>query len=448
LSDLNNLKKLLYFLDIKLILKKALICFISFMILTLIISVIIQKNYALSNAHDMTVSDAAMNFDPLKIIVSLALSQDDTLTTKHESAVVQRNSLEVTPISTGSSDSVKTVRTNFGYYHGFKFTNSYTQTYKVIPDKYIPDFIHKGDLKFSTQGRCGGMAFAALDYFYAHKLIQSYTSTPPNDNPLSKYILDRLYDSLDLNLLGILKALGSIITSTSPLGSVSNLEEVPRFVYLTMAPTENSHTILNKCTVGCFPGIRPLTNSEVSKATRSLDQGRPVLLGLIAASSVKDIGNNHQVVAYGYTFNKKENNQYTFYIYDSNHPGKEVKGTWYPSNVGGKLYYSYGSKALNTYKELPSWRGFFVEDYTPKTPNIAIDIDNDGIEDSKDNCPSVANPDQTNTNGDDMGDACQQGDQDKDGVVDFKDNCRYAANPDQKDSDNDGFGDACENIIL
>lgn len=107
-----------------------------------------------------------------------------------------------------------------------------------------------------------------------------------------------------------------------------------------------------------------------------------------------------------------------------------------------------GSKALNTYNELPSWRGFFVEDYSQQTPNVPIDIDFDGIEDSKDNCPSVKNPDQTNTNGDDLGDACQTSDLDQDGVVDFRDNCRHGANPDQKDTDNDGVGYVCENIIL
>ena len=170
------------------------------MALTFIFTLVIQMNYALSDIQDTIVSNSAMNFGPLQITVSLAFNQYDTITAKHSSDVAQ-DSVEF--IST-ISDSVKTVRTNFGYYHGFKFTNSYTQTYKVIPDKYIPDFIYKGDVKFSTQGRCGGMAFAALDYFYAHKVIPMYTSTPPNDNPLSKYILDRLHDSLDLNLLGYL----------------------------------------------------------------------------------------------------------------------------------------------------------------------------------------------------------------------------------------------------
>jgi len=155
----------------------------------------------------------------------------------------------------------------------------------------------KSHIEFSTAGACGGMAFAALDYFYAHKLIPGYTSTPANDNPLSKYIFQRLYDSLDISILGILKALASITLAKSPLGSVSDLDTVPRFIYLTIAPDESSHTILGTCTVGCMPGVRPLTDKEVFKAVDILDHGRPVVLGLIAASRILDIGHNHQVVA-------------------------------------------------------------------------------------------------------------------------------------------------------
>jgi hypothetical protein len=282
-------------------------------------------------------SNFAESYKPVSFILSLAFPEYDTAT--YSNANVGQDNAQILP---ASSDSAKTVRTNFGYYHGFKFPNTYTTTYNVIPDKYIPDFIYEGDVKFSTQGRCGGMAYAALDYFYAHKLIPGYASdseAPPNDIPLSRYILDRLHDSLDISLLGILKALGSIAVSASPAGSVSSLEEVPRFVYLTMAPNENKFTILGKCGPGCLPGVRSLTNSEIPKATRLIDQGKPAVLGLVAASSISDIGKNHQVVAYGYTYDKQANNQYTFYIYDPNHPGKEVKATWYPPKVVGKLYY-------------------------------------------------------------------------------------------------------------
>ena len=443
-----NAKIFLYYRGDTQILKIAFIALSSFAVMTIILSLAID-NHALSYFHEITSTNNFNNFDLLKIIPFVSLPSQET-TSGYNSDSGQKDSAKFTTVSSGST---RTVRTDFSYYHGFKFPNSYTTDYNVIPDKYIPDFIYKGDLKFSTKGRCGGMAFAALDYFYAHKMIPGYTQTPSNDNPLSKYILDRLHDSLDISFLGILKALGSIAVTTSPVGSVSNLEEVPRYIYLTMAPTENKGTILGKCTVGCLPGIRPLTDSEVQKAVRILDQKRPVVLGLVRASSIGDIGLNHQVVAYGYHYDKAYNG-YTFNIWDNRFPNMEVEATWYPGVQYGKLYYweQHFVKDKGFVKALidpGQWRGFFVEDYSPVTPpDIPIDTDYDGVNDPQDNCPSVSNPDQKNTNGDEYGDACQMGDQDTDGITDFKDNCRYAANPDQKDEDNDGVGDACENIIL
>jgi hypothetical protein len=71
------------------------------------------------------------------------------------------------------------------------------------------------------------------------------------------------------------------------------------------------------------------------------------------------------------------------------------------------------------------------------------DDDNDGLLDGEDNCPTLGNADQTNTDGDGEGDACDADDE-NDGVNDDFDNCRLAANPEQVDSDFDGAGDACD----
>jgi hypothetical protein len=70
------------------------------------------------------------------------------------------------------------------------------------------------------------------------------------------------------------------------------------------------------------------------------------------------------------------------------------------------------------------------------------DVDGDGVRDEFDNCPTVPNGAQVNSDGDTLGDACDD-DDDNDGVPDATDNCRIVVNPDQTDSDNDGFGDAC-----
>jgi len=62
-----------------------------------------------------------------------------------------------------------------------------------------------------------------------------------------------------------------------------------------------------------------------------------------------------------------------------------------------------------------------------------------------DNCPWVVNADQTDSNSNGFGDACEDGaDTDHDGWDDGVDNCPFTANPSQTDSDHDGKGDACD----
>lgn len=143
-------------------------------------------------------------------------------------------------------------------------------------------------------------------------------------------------------------------------------------------------------------------------------------------------------------------------------------------------------------------------DYLPL--HFFPDQDKDGVADDVDNCPTVANPDQANADGDKYGDACDkcrfvasdndtdtngncpatpylsdpqcgdvcegggfidtdqdgipdptddcplvpnsnQLDSDKDGVGDACDNCPFTPNPDQRNSDGDRFGDACDNCL-
>jgi hypothetical protein len=73
----------------------------------------------------------------------------------------------------------------------------------------------------------------------------------------------------------------------------------------------------------------------------------------------------------------------------------------------------------------------------------ANDKDADGVSDAKDNCPNDPNAQQTDTDNDGKGDACDD-DDDGDGVADAKDNCNKKANAGQNDTDGDGNGDVCD----
>ena len=76
----------------------------------------------------------------------------------------------------------------------------------------------------------------------------------------------------------------------------------------------------------------------------------------------------------------------------------------------------------------------------------SADADGDGIPDENDNCPSVANPDQLNSESptpDAFGNACDT-DDDNDTVLDGSDNCPLVSNVDQANADGDSLGDACD----
>lgn len=80
-------------------------------------------------------------------------------------------------------------------------------------------------------------------------------------------------------------------------------------------------------------------------------------------------------------------------------------------------------------------------------PPVFAAHDGDTIDDAVDNCPEVANEDQADTDGDGVGNACNdEDDTDGDEYANLLDNCPDNTNPGQEDTDGDGIGDACDPI--
>jgi len=129
-----------------------------------------------------------------------------------------------------------------------------------------------------------------------------------------------------------------------------------------------------------------------------------------------DSGVNHGVIIAGY------NDAGSYWI---------VKNSWGSSwNGDGYFKVGYGECAIEQHAVYAHL-------------NTATDTDSDGIPDSRDNCPTVSNPDQLDTDGDGLGNACDP-DDDNDTVADVSDNCPLVSNPNQLDTDSDGLGNACD----
>src|SRR5690606_41383701 len=97
-----------------------------------------------------------------------------------------------------------------------------------------------------------------------------------------------------------------------------------------------------------------------------------------------------------------------------------------------------------------------VGDVCDDCPDEATEPDADGVCSAIDNCPTRPNPDQSDIDGDGLGDACDPcSDPDRDALPSRRipnpfpnacpdDNCPNVANPDQRDTDGDFRGDACD----
>jgi hypothetical protein len=165
-------------------------------------------------------------------------------------------------------------------------------------------------------GLCGGMSYAALDYFYAG-------SVPPTSG-IDQFLLRRDAQSILAN--GASFALWTIAPDTAPSGAL---------------------------------GVATTTRStELPALDKALKNG-PVPLGLVKARDLDDIGGNHQVVAYAL---HRRGTTVSIDVYDPNHPGTDNTLLRVDLSKPGPI------TQWSDDDRVDSWRGFFVERYAPAKP--------------------------------------------------------------------------------
>lgn len=158
--------------------------------------------------------------------------------------------------------------------NGFAFTNSWPKQAAVSLDTPFGP-VNIGD---ASKGLCGGMAFAALDYWCASELPPP--DRPAAGTPLYDFIVKRIVDSWHV-----------------PAGVVQY------FQWMNLPDADQGFDVFGHhvITQRGLPWRTITQQWPLIKA--DLDRDVPSPLGIITVHSNKpgDLGLNHQVLAYGYS---------------------------------------------------------------------------------------------------------------------------------------------------
>lgn len=201
-------------------------------------------------------------------------------------------------------------------------------------------------------GLCGGMAYAALDYFKAGRPLprgrgpQDWpTRSTPGGAALRDYLWKRLLDSL-----------GAGGGAATTLAWQVMLHRVPSFWPFSGGPG----------------WLLARSRQQWAVLKGHLDQGEP--WPIILVGDTHNPFNNHQVLAYGYEDNG--DNTGVIHVYDMNSPGNQPPGV--PETVGQTLRIDLRGPALAAVESCPSaergpLRGFNCSAYTfNQPPDVAF----------------------------------------------------------------------------
>ncbi len=172
--------------------------------------------------------------------------------------------------------------------NGFPFTNSWPSQ----PAVSLPTPLGTLNLGNARGGLCGGMVFAAMDFWHSGQPVPAVR--PSSGTPLYEFLVRRLVDSWH-----------------APAGVVQyfqwmNLPDGDAVYDVFGRPVVIEHGVSYRTVALQWPQVRV-----------DLDAGMPSALGLVTVASAnpKDLALNHQVLAYGY---QQEGATVTVDVYDPN----------------------------------------------------------------------------------------------------------------------------------
>jgi FG-GAP-like repeat len=213
--------------------------------------------------------------------------------------------------------------------------------------KFVNSFLSQDILDFRFDGLCGGMSYAALDYFLDHQTIPSQTFRPANGTVLHAFIKGRQ--------------------------SVSTEHNADKWIELLFNPFGARDSEFFRW------GIQGFNGGRLEELRHKIDAGQPVPLGLLGPNN--GLKGHHQVLAIGYDIGRYEGRFGKFqedlkiFIYDPNYPNETVTLRPRP-NI---LRYSYDEKPNGS-----SWLTYFVDNkYSFATPpRVTSPVSSVGLVDS------------------------------------------------------------------
>jgi hypothetical protein len=208
--------------------------------------------------------------------------------------------------------------------NGFGFANRWPH---VPPLRFrlggpVPVELAIGD---AANGLCGGMAFAALDLWFAGVPVPSDVDPPAEGTPAFRYLVERQLASFELGL-------------------------GPARFYLFGAPWRSAQS-----------RAAEVLRRELPRIRRELEAGRPVALGLVHAVSANPatLIQDHQVVAHALEAGPDQGTL-SLRIYDPNLPGDDSVRLILGRDPAGGLVLRYSGG--------PPVVAFFQQGYSPRAP--------------------------------------------------------------------------------